>query len=391
MKSHQISDHLHVVTMQQPCCAEHFLAAPTVRDVDMKTLMADIETYLRQNDAKIASQEVFCSNGDEASLTRRFEEKLGPLNWPLTCTDWQREGLIGIQLWAVSKVKIDPITLNGYTIGSVFEDDCARYCRLGGLRSTDISKDRDTQAYELFQLIEKTLVEAGFSLKDILRTWFYMDDILTWYGDFNKVRNDFFLKKGIFKGLVPASTGIGSGNASGSAVVGGLIAVRPKCGDVQARTVDSPLQCSAGDYGSSFSRAVELALPCYRRLFVSGTASIAPEGHTIHVGDVDAQIVKTMDVVDAILCSRKMDWRNVVHGIVYIRNPQDMVRYEQYCRDYCLPPMPVVISNSTVCRDDLLFEIEVDALSANPMITESDTPLSSCARKTECSDKSTRD
>ena len=141
--------------------------------------------------------------------------------------------------------------------------------------------------------------------------------------------------------------------------------MQSKDGQAKAYPVASPLQCPALDYGSSFSRAVELNMSCHRRLFVSGTASIAPEGHTIHIGDVDAQIARTMEVVDAILCSREMDWKDVIRGIVYMRNSQDMKRYSLYCRAHCLPQMPVVTSNSTVCRDDLLFEIEVDAVTAH--------------------------
>ena len=52
----------------------------------------------------------------------------------------------------------------------------------------------------------------------------------------------------------------------------------------------SPLQCPALEYGSSFSRAAELRTPGWRRVVVSGTASILPGSHEVaHVGDVDAQ------------------------------------------------------------------------------------------------------
>jgi len=36
--------------------------------------------------------------------------------------------------------------------------------------------------------------------------------------------------------------------------------------------------------------------------------------------------------------------------------------YAQYCRTHSLPPMPVVAMNSAICRADLLFELEVDAV-----------------------------
>jgi len=105
-------------------------------------------------------------------------------------------------------------------------------------------------------------------------------------------------------------------------------------------------------------------LPDHRRLYVSGTASIAPEGHTIHVGNVDAQAAKTMEVIAAILASRGMDWTDVVRGIAYVRSAADLPVFARTCAALGLPAMPVVTINSTICRDDLLFELEVDTIRA---------------------------
>jgi enamine deaminase RidA (YjgF/YER057c/UK114 family) len=103
-------------------------------------------------------------------------------------------------------------------------------------------------------------------------------------------------------------------------------------------------------------------MPDHRRILVSGTASIAPEGHTVHVGDTRAQIGKTLEVVEAILESRRMQWSDVVRGIAYMRNAADVPLYRRYCAGHGLPPMPAVVMNSVICRDDLLFELEVDAV-----------------------------
>jgi len=94
--------------------------------------------------------------------------------------------------------------------------------------------------------------------RDTLRTWFYLDDSLDWYGDFNRWRDELFRREKVFEKRVPASTGIGAANAEGSAILAGLLAVTFKDSQASARTVPSPLQCSALDYGSSFSRALEL-------------------------------------------------------------------------------------------------------------------------------------
>ena len=98
-------------------------------------------------------------------------------------------------------------------------------------------------------------------------------------------------------------------------------------------------------------------------MLVSGTASIAADGTTMHLDDVDKQIERTMDVVDAILKSRDMDWADVTRGIVYFRDVDDVPRFDDFCRARHLPAMPlVVVGKVIVCREDLLFEIELDAV-----------------------------
>ena len=127
--------------------------------------------------------------------------------------------------------------------------------------------------------------------------------------------------------------------------------------------IDSPLQGSATEYGSSFSRAVEVDLGDHRRLTISGTASIAPAGETVHVGDVTAQVELTMKVVRAILNSRGMDWAHVTRGVAYFRQPADMGSYLRWCQTNKVQNMPVIVTHHTVCRDDLLYEIEIDAVA----------------------------
>ena len=317
---------------------------------------------LRDADAKVVSQEVFASVDCERRLRETMDNTLGPRRWPLTWIDSGDQDFAGTQIWAVSGADVKTLALGGAVAGSLFADRYATYCRLGGLTSSRASQQRSTQTHDVFRQMEQVLSLAQLQFTDTVRTWFYLDDILSWYGDFNHARDGFFRRAGVFGGLVPASTGIGAANPSGSPLVAGLLAARPKNGCVTVRALPSPLQCPALDYGSSFSRAVELDLPDHRRIFVSGTASITPEGHTVHIGDTRAQIGKTLEVVAAILESRQMQWSDVVRGIAYLRNAADIPLYRRYCVAHGLPPMPAVAMNSVICRDDLLFELEVDAI-----------------------------
>ena len=210
--------------------------------------------------------------------------------------------------------------------------------------------------------MEAGLASQRMAFSNVLRTWFYNDDILAWYREFNGVRNTFFRERGVFSGMMPASTGVAGRNAIEAGLISGLIAVEAKDPAVKAFAVPSPLQSSAADYGSSFSRAVELDLPDCRRLYVSGTASIDRSGKTVFLGDCRAQVRQTMEVVQAILRSRGMDWTDVTRSLVYFKRAPDASLFEAYRKDAGLPLFPAVVVENDICRDDLLYEIEVDAI-----------------------------
>ena len=195
-----------------------------------------------------------------------------------------------MQVHAVKGVTVDRIEMNGRVVGSVFDDGFARHCYLGDLRPQNGSASPERQAGETFKLMEAALRSGGMEFSNVVRTWFYLDKILSWYGAFNHVRDEFFRERKMFDGLVPASTGIGSANAARTAVISNAYAMRPHADNVNIMAVPSPLQCPALEYGSSFSRAVEVGMPDYRRLLISGTASIAPNGNTMHVGDLPGRL-----------------------------------------------------------------------------------------------------
>jgi enamine deaminase RidA (YjgF/YER057c/UK114 family) len=258
---------------------------------------------------------------------------------------------------------VKPIEIDGQIAGSVFEDDDIRCCVLGNLRPADLDASRPDQTESVLQRMELALMAADMRLTDIVRTWFFIDRILDWYGGFNAVRSRFFRDRNLFAGVLPASTGVGTANSAGAALIADVLAMQSKRGQLDFRDVVSPLQCPAMDYRSSFSRAVEVSMAGQRSLFISGTASIAPDGVTAHVGDVEKQVDLTMTVVEKMLQSRRMSWSNVTRGIAYFKDIDEAAALERYCRDNRILDLPVVVSAADICRDDLLFEIELDAAS----------------------------
>lgn len=290
--------------------------------------------------------------------------EMGESDWPITwiqgdaCHTGQA---YASQIATISGVNLEPIHLDGELVGYRYEDDYARFCRLSSLRPNDSSRSRSDQTFALFERMEQALECADMKFTDTVRTWLYLDRLLEWYDEFNEVRTHFFEKHGVFDRMVPASTGIGAANPWRTALLADLLAVVPKGDACLVEPVESPMQCSAMDYKSSFSRAVEIAFPTHRELLISGTASIDADGLSAHLGDAASQIDYTMEVVHAILESREMDWNNLSRGIAYFKNREDVILWEDWMAKNRLPRFSLAISHADVCRHDLLFEIELDA------------------------------
>lgn len=257
-----------------------------------------------------------------------------------------------------------PVLLDGRIVGTKYETLTAEYLLIMGVHPKSTTVSRKEQAEQAFEHLDQALECAGFHFSNVVRTWLYMDKILEWYDEFNDVRDAFFKKKGVFESnFIPASTGIGSGNFEGSAIAIGALAVRPKneASPITMQMVDSPLQCSALEYRKSFSRAAEINSPEGRTLLISGTASIEPNGATIHIDDPEKQIELTMQVVNAILESRGMTFKNTIRAIAYIKRPEYRTYWQAWLKKNGLPTSFAEEVYADVCRDDLLFELELDA------------------------------
>jgi len=354
-----------ITTLERDPIIEHFVTLTPEWNEAPDSLFRRAGEVVHALGGQVISAEVLGMASQDRTwlpdLVRAIDGTGLPIGW---VENTRAENLCGLYVWIASGMTITRVRSAGRVVGSLFEDDRARYCRLTGLLPGDTSCDRAEQADAILRWIDKILTGHGLAFSDVFRTWFYNHDILDWYGDFNRVRTRFFEQKKIFDGLVPASTGIGGGNAAEAALEAGLLALQPKIPGVEVYAVPSPLQSSARDYGSSFSRAVEVAMPDHKRLYVSGTASIDVEGRTVFLDDTRAQVKLTMEVVQAILQSRGMDWADVTRSLAYFKRAEDAPLLGAYCRDNDLAPFPVIVAENDVCRDDLLFEIEVDAVQA---------------------------
>ncbi len=270
---------------------------------------------------------------------------------------------VGVQVHAVSQECLTPIFYNGHAGpgGYEFRDKWAS-CYMLSVLPEDTNCSAEQQAGQIFEKFDNVMRKADGDFNNTVRTWLFARDILSWYGGLNRTRDKFFNEHGVFDRLVPASTGIGVDNHCGAAIAAQAFAVAGG-NRLTITRAESPLQCSAMDYKSSFSRAVKVANPEYERLFISGTASIDEHGNTVRLGDTPGQVELTMRVVEAILDKAGMDFGDIVSSIVYFKDAKEFGLFDEYCLQHSLE-LPHVKVHADVCRDDLLFEIELDAVKS---------------------------
>jgi len=300
----------------------------------------------------------------QSALRQSLDDPSIPTTW-VEGAACDGKPLAGIQVHAISGAQVTTLSAHGHAPIRSWKDALATHCAFSGMGVYQTKASRNEQAHAALSELKSGLSTAGMSFQNVARTWFYLENILDWYGDFNHVRTDFFKDTKMAMGCVPASTGVSGRNPARSAVALAAWAIKPhEPSTPVVQIVPSPKQCPAPAYGSAFSRAVEIQSPGFRQLLISGTASIEPGGMTVHVGDVDGQIETTMDVIQAILESRGMTWSDASRATAYFRSPLDAPRFSEWLERHELRSLPVVSTCCDICRDDLLFELELDAIAA---------------------------
>ncbi len=355
------------VVRTTPCGDEKFITIlPGPKQPDLTEAIPPLLDQINKQGLRVVAQQNFVGLQFDLQTHAERIERMGQANWPVTYVQAEapaRPVVQAVQLHCIPDRQVETIQgPGGQTIGCIWQDRDNRYCKLGGRLIDPAGMDRRQQSDAKFLAAESALAQAGMDFNDVVRTWFFNDRILDWYGDFNKSRTQYFESRDVFEGIVPASTGIGAFNACNDALSLQLIAAKGLEGRKNYQAVDSPLQKSAMDYGSSFSRAAELAGTGFRRLYVSGTASIDRGGKTLHLEDLEKQINLTLDIVAAIVESRRMTWDHTSRGIAYVAKQEDVDQTQRIMQQRGLSDLPIVVLVATVCRHDLLYELELDTV-----------------------------
>jgi enamine deaminase RidA (YjgF/YER057c/UK114 family) len=299
---------------------------------------------------------------------------------PPTCiqgTPCGGPGIAGIHLIAAhpsSADSVETISWGDVPCGRYVVGDDASYLALSDvarLLPAEAQLRPPDETREALLLADEILRSRRWSFTDVRRTWFYLDDILSWYDDFNLARNEVYESVGLLNGsphsIIPASTGISGRNARGHCCTVDLLATQSHAGrELSIERLRNPLQNEAPEYGSSFSRGLSVATEHCRYFLVSGTASIDEAGRTVHPGDFECQVRRTIDNVESLLASGGAVFDDVCQASVFVKRSEDVERMQRILERRGLQNLPMVCTVDDVCRGDLLFEIDATAVIRRP-------------------------
>jgi enamine deaminase RidA (YjgF/YER057c/UK114 family) len=98
--------------------------------------------------------------------------------------------------------------------------------------------------------------------------------------------------------------------------------------------------------------------------FISGTASIDPQGRVVHPGNVLRQLGRALDNIEGLLHAGGAGLADMMHLTVYLRDIADYRVVRNSLNERC-PGLPVLVVLAPVCRPDWLIEMEGIAITAN--------------------------
>ncbi len=276
----------------------------------------------------------------------------------------------GIQVWAVQSKKsaaVCQLLLEGQAVGKTFCYQNICYLSVASLGPREELREaprRQEHAMSMFVQANQILTAHGLGYRNVARTWIYLPKLLSWYDEFNAARRQAYREFGLLDGQrpvwLPASTGIQGDCPLGRECMMDFLAIsRLEGGTLETEMLGSPGQCEAFQYGSSFSRAVEVKDESVSRIYVSGTASIDEEGKTVHVGEPEKQIRHTLNVVRELLASRNHSFSDIAHCVAFLKRAEYTSEFRRIAGEEGLDYRGVIETAADICRDDLLFELEV--------------------------------
>jgi enamine deaminase RidA (YjgF/YER057c/UK114 family) len=216
------------------------------------------------------------------------------------------------------------------------------------------------QTADLLHQLEEMVAHGGSLCDNLLRTWFFVRDIDANYKGLVDARRALFEDWGMTAAThYVASTGIAGEMQRCDELVGldALLELGLDPAQVRFMTAERNL-CPTHHYGVTFERGTRTTYGDRTHYFLSGTASIDSEGAILHEGDLDGQIERTIENVEALLSQQGAHLPDLKQAVVYLRDPSDGER-ARLCLASLLPAsVPYIVVEGRVCRPGWLVEIE---------------------------------
>ncbi|MBN2319056.1 MAG: hypothetical protein JXR49_08260 [Acidobacteria bacterium] len=345
-----------------------------------ENVCAAVASVLDSCGMRILSERVFGTLDFYESYTRIRKKYCnfaqGPFSY-IQGTPAHGHGLGGVQIHAVKPASDENprILYDGERpCGSVWKRKDTTYIHIAGVHGLQGGhqsgkRSRGDQAASMFEAMKRLLASQSVDFRNVVRTWIYLDDILEWYDAFNTVRTEKYRSFGLIPRsagkssgdpvYLPASTGIGGSNPAGAFCCGDALAFS---GPVQVSVLPGMLQPSAYSYGSAFSRGICIEENGIWQLFVSGTAAIDATGLSLYPRDVEAQIRKTLEIVEALIGEKGAGFKDLRSATVYLKRAGDLSVYEKLAGRLGLTDLPAVFVIADICRNELLFEMDALAV-----------------------------
>jgi len=364
--------HIDVRTIKSEETSEIFITATPCSNLPLKEqaeeIFSGIKNHLQKMEAWIFEERIFATEDALEIIGQVRKNAYDSLDDGVSPTclivpHGMYGEIAGVQVHAIcSQQKLEIIRLDNSVLGRMFIQSGKKFIAFSNISDSEAGKAK-AQARAMFEKAESALELIGCDMFSVVRTWIWIKNILNWYNDFNSVRTQFFTERGLIKEneniQIPASTGIGITPTGGAECSLDLFAV---IGEQNSEKflLKGGEQGAALEYGSAFSRASRTETPAGETIFISGTAAVGPEGETEHIGDIRGQINATFSHVLAILKDMDCSENDVVHMIAYCKTDEVEKVFSTVRPDLPWPWMTVI---SEICRDNLLFEIEVTACS----------------------------
>ncbi len=232
-----------------------------------------------------------------------------------------------------------------------------------GARDTPSATTMQTRAV-FGDLIDALAGQRATLREHCVRTWLYIKDVDVFYQDMVDSRRELFAEHGLTgETHFIASTGIEGACADRY----DLVSMDAYSGlDLSGAQIsylnDLDRLCLTKDYNVTFERGTRVAYADRAQFFISGTASIDAAGQIVHPGDVMRQLDRALANVDALLRSGGGTLDDMMHLIVYLRDPADFAAVDGQLRER-FADLPVVVVQGAVCRPGWLVEVEGIAIA----------------------------